>query len=190
MGSIEPYDTAKGRRYRVRHRKPDYSQSDKRGFRTQREAELFLASVEVSKARGSFVDPALAKVTVSEWMNIWLACRKDLWATTRTRVEGIVENQVRPKLGRTPIGQLSRLEVQRWAAELPGAPDTVRKMVTVLSGALQLAVEDGRVVANPALRLKPPRVVRVKSATSCTSRSPHWRSRSTPAPTAMSSAMG
>ena len=110
--------------------------------------------------RGSFVDAALTKVTVSEWMDIWLASRKDLRATSRTRVEGIVENQVKPKLGRTPIGQLSRLEVQRWAANLPGAPDTVRKMVNVLSGALQLAVEDGQIVGNPAVRLKLPKVWR------------------------------
>ena len=52
MGSIDPYETADGRRYRVRYRKPDRTQTDKRGFRTKRDAELFLASVEVAKTRG------------------------------------------------------------------------------------------------------------------------------------------
>lgn len=41
-----------------------------------------------------------------------------------------------------------------------GAPDSVRKTVNVLSGALQLAVEDGRLPSNPAHRLKLPRVVK------------------------------
>lgn len=53
-GSITPYETAKGRRYRVRYRKPDKSQTDTRGFRTKKEAELFLASVTVSKATGEY----------------------------------------------------------------------------------------------------------------------------------------
>ena len=41
-GSITPYETASGKRYRVRYRKPDKAQTDKRGFKTKREAELFL----------------------------------------------------------------------------------------------------------------------------------------------------
>lgn len=112
MGSIEPHSTAAGRRYRVRYRKPGRTQSDKRGFRTKREAELFLASVEVAKARGSYVDPTLARVTVSDWMDLWLGSRRDLRATTRTRVVGIVKMHV-----------------------LPGPPESVCKIVNVISGA-------------------------------------------------------
>lgn len=47
MGSITPYESANGKCCRVRYRKPDRSQTDKHGFRSKREAELFLASVEV-----------------------------------------------------------------------------------------------------------------------------------------------
>lgn len=39
-------------------------------------------------------------------------------------------------------------------------PECVRKVVNVLSGALQLAVDDGRLPANPAQRLKLPKKVR------------------------------
>lgn len=35
MGSIEPYESAKGRRYRVRYRKPDHRHGAKLGFRTK-----------------------------------------------------------------------------------------------------------------------------------------------------------
>jgi integrase len=58
------------------------------------------------------------------------------------------------------LGSLTRLQVQQWASELTGAPGSVRKTVNVLSGALRLAVEDGRLAANPAQRLKLPRVVK------------------------------
>jgi hypothetical protein len=144
VGSIESYEVASGRRYRVRYRKPDRTQTDRRGFRTKHDAQLFLASVELDKSRGAYVDPSKTRVTVAEWMRNWLTTRMDMRATTRTRVEGIVRNYIDPVLGSTPIGELSRLRVQEWAAELPGSPASVRKVVNVLSGALQLAVDDGR----------------------------------------------
>ena len=68
MASITPYETSAGKRYRVRYRKPDHSQTDKRGFRTKREAELFLASVEVAKSTGRYIDPTRARVTIADWM--------------------------------------------------------------------------------------------------------------------------
>lgn len=50
--------------------------------------------------------------------------------------------------------------MQQWAAQLDGAPNSDRKTVSVLSGALQLPVEDGRLSSNPPHRLKLPRVVK------------------------------
>lgn len=92
MGSIEAYETTKGRRYRVLYRRPDHPQTSKRGFRTKFDAQIFLATVEVDKATGRYVDPAKSRTTVSNWMTRWLATRPDLRATTRTRVEGIIAN--------------------------------------------------------------------------------------------------
>ena len=39
-GSIEAYETKAGTRYRVRYRKPDRSATDKRGFKTKKEAYI------------------------------------------------------------------------------------------------------------------------------------------------------
>ena len=160
MGSVKPYETAKGRRYRVQYRRPDQRLTQKRGFRTKREAELFLATVEVDMSQGRYIDPSLARVTVADWMQIWLSARGDLRATTRSRVRQIIQKHIDPGLGPIQIGNLSRLQVQEWASSLPGAPATVRKTVNVLSGALQFAVEDGRLPSNPAQRLKLPKVVK------------------------------
>ena len=52
MGSITPYESVKGRRYRVRYRKPDRTEAEKRGFTTMREAKLYLSMVTVSKSKG------------------------------------------------------------------------------------------------------------------------------------------
>ena len=71
MGSISAYETTVGKRYRVRYRKPDHSQTDKRGFRTKREAEDFLSSVEVSKLRGDWVDPTRSRISSTRPTTRW-----------------------------------------------------------------------------------------------------------------------
>lgn len=162
MGSIESYETANGRRYRALYRRPDKKQTQKRGFTTKKAAELFLATTEVDIAQGRYLDPSLARVTVADWLQTWLAARGDLRATTRSRVENIIEKHIVPELGTIPIGNLARLRVQEWASALPGAPATVRKIVNVLSGALRFAVEDGRLPSNPAQRLKLPKPTKTR----------------------------
>lgn len=51
-GTITAYETAHGTRYHVRYRKADRTHTDKRGFKTKRDAALFLSSVTVTKVTG------------------------------------------------------------------------------------------------------------------------------------------
>ena len=57
MANITRYRTAKGEnRYRVRYRKPDGTQTDKRGFRRKIDAETWAAEhVTIAKATGRVV---------------------------------------------------------------------------------------------------------------------------------------
>jgi hypothetical protein len=66
MATIERYQIGSGAMYRVRYRTPDNRSTQKRGFKTKRDAELFAATVEVSKARGEYVPASVGKVTVGE----------------------------------------------------------------------------------------------------------------------------
>lgn len=160
MGSVERYQTASGLRYRVRWRKPDHSQGAKRGFRSKREAELYLASVELDKSKGVWVDPSVGRVTVEQWSREWLERRADLRPTSRERAEGAIARDIVPQLGRYPLAELSHKRCQEWASSLSTrlGPSSVRKSVSVLSGALEAAVRDGRLNSNPAHGLHLPRV--------------------------------
>jgi hypothetical protein len=56
MATISKYQTASGATlYRVRYRTPDHRQTDKRGFTTKRDAEIFANKVEVSKMTGEYI---------------------------------------------------------------------------------------------------------------------------------------
>jgi len=161
VGSITPYSTTGGRRYRVRYRLPDNSQTDKRGFKTKREAELFLANVEVAKSRGEFVSANQSRITVAEWAEQWLANQVQLKPSTRNGYESIVRSTIIPKWGTTPLAGLTHAGIQKWLAGESGrvAPSTTRSYHRVLSIMLKYAVRDGRMTRNPADGVKLPRVV-------------------------------
>jgi integrase len=162
MGSVEAYATRSGRRYRVLYRKPDHSQTQRRGFRTKKEAELFLASLELDKARGVYLDASRGRIRLADWLDQWFADRVDLRPTTRDRVGGIIRRDLTPSLGAYPLAEISPSVVQRWIADLSRrlGPASVRKCVHTLSGALDAAVADGRLVLNPARGTKLPKVTK------------------------------
>lgn len=162
MGSVTPYDTVDGKRYRVRYRKPDRSQTDKRGFRTKRDAELFLASVEVSKARGEYVDATAAKIPVGSLGVAWLEGRKATLKPSAYRpLEITWRLHVEPRWGTTDVGQVQHSDVQAWASELAtrrSATVTLRAH-GILAGVLDAAVADRRVPRNVARAISLPRKV-------------------------------
>lgn len=51
---------------RLRGEKISTEETDRRGFRTKRDAEAFAASVEVSKLRGEYLAPRDARVLLGD----------------------------------------------------------------------------------------------------------------------------
>ena len=75
MANITKYRTTKGEnRYRVRYRKPDGTQTDKRGFRRKIDAENWAAEhVTIAKATNNYVDPEDGKprnAVDEKWMKL------------------------------------------------------------------------------------------------------------------------
>ena len=57
--------------WRAHYRTPAGTQRNKT-FTRKIDAERFLATVENAKNTGTFVDPALSRITVGEWAQRWL----------------------------------------------------------------------------------------------------------------------
>jgi len=152
MGSIHSYDSSAGKRYRVAYRKPDHGQGQKRGFRTKRDAELFLASVEVAKARGEFVDAGAARITIDALGKEWLKNQSHLKPSSYRPVESAWRVHVATKWGTRSVGTIRPSEVQAWVSELGttrGATSVLRAY-GVLAAVLDVAVKDRRLSVNPA----------------------------------------
>lgn len=169
MATITAYETKDGRRYRVRFRTPDHRQTDKRGFKTKRDAEAFAASVEVSKLRGEFIDAAASRVTIGQLGPDWLKNQTHLKPSAFRPLETAWRVHVAPRWSEVAVADVRKSAVQTWVAGLTaGDPDAVpprpAKSATVvlraygvLASILDGAVDDRRVLVNPARGVTLPR---------------------------------
>lgn len=169
MATIEAYETKTGRRYMVRYRKPDRTQTMKRGFKTKRDAQIFLSNTEVSKNRGEYIDPKLANVTVAELGPAWVERKQHLKPSSFRPTETAWRLHVQPVWGKRVISEIPHTEVQAWVTKLsvgddkakpsikPKSATTVIRAYGVLAGILDDAVKDRRMLANPARGVNLPR---------------------------------
>jgi len=167
MGSVLPYASAKGKRYRVVYRRPDNSQGQKRGFTTKRDAELYLAQVETSKARGDYINPTDAKIVVATLGAEWLEGRRAiLKPSTFHSVESTWRVHVQPKWGKRAIGGVRHSEVQTWVSDLNSrySATTVLRAHGIIAAILDSAVRDKRLTRNPARDVTLPKKLRATRA--------------------------
>lgn len=160
MATIEPYETAAGRRYRVRYRTPDRRQTDKRGFKTKRDAEAFAATVEVQKLTGSYIAPSAGRITFGEVAEEWISAKVNLSKSTTARYRSALDVHILPSFMSVPIADVTRERLRRWVARMSetSSAATVQKNVSVVSQILAQAVTDSRILANPAVGLDLPRI--------------------------------
>ncbi|MBL3699280.1 site-specific integrase [Leucobacter luti] len=164
-GSITTYSTTAGSRYRVRYRKPNGAQTDKRGFKTKRDATAFLASVEVGKSKGAYLDPTEGKRTVADFAESWIDGHlSTLKASSQNVMETAWRVHVEPEWGTRGVASIRPSEVSAWLGRLTKGNDkkkglaaqTVRRCAFVLSLILDRAVQDGAVHSNAARGVRLP----------------------------------
>ena len=152
MATVEKYATASGGTlYRVRYRTPDRRQTDKRGFRTKREAEAWANQLEVDKRRGAYVAPAAGRIRLGEYAQAWLNSKLKLRASTRARYQVVLDTFI-SQHGQVLLTDITHQLVRQWVGDLnaQSAPATVHKTVGVLRQVLAMAVKENRLVSNPA----------------------------------------
>jgi integrase len=161
MATIERYQIGSGAMYRVRYRTPDNRSTQKRGFKTKRDAELFAATVEVSKARGEYVPASVGKVTVGELGPAWLdRQRGHLKASTLRSYELSWGTHVAQRWGGVRICDVRFSEVQAWVSDMSArrGPQVVRIAYSVLARVLDDAVRDRLIASNAARGVKLPKL--------------------------------
>jgi integrase len=161
VATIERYQTASGATmFSVRYRTPARRQTRKRGFRTKKDAQMFAATVEVSKARGEFIAASAARATIGELGPPWLARQHGHIKPSGFRsLDCAWRVHVAPRWGRVRIGDVRFSDVQAWVAGLSGklSASMVANIYSVLARVLDDAVRDRMLAVNPARGVKLPR---------------------------------
>lgn len=161
MATISKYETAQGVRYRVRYRKPNGRQTDKRGFVRKKDAEAFAASVEVSKLKGEYVETAAGRALIDDLGQRRIDHRKGILKPSTWRVE---ENEwtyrVKDEWKGWPVGDVRTSDVEAWISKLVKAgcgATTIHRCFGILNGILASAVRDRLIPVNPATGVSLPK---------------------------------
>lgn len=166
MANITRYETKHGQRWRVRYRKPDGTQTDKRGFQRKADAERWAAeNVTTAIASGTYIDPTGGGVTVGAIYDAWLATRIPL--VKRSTVETdmrVWRTHVAPKWSGRRIGGITRMEVQAWVSGIASrrSASTTIKAYQLFKTLMDMAVADRLIPRSPADGVSTPRRARTK----------------------------
>jgi len=145
--------------WRPRYRDPA-GREHARHFDRKVDAIRWLDSVTAAIETGTYVDPKAGNCALGEYAETWLSRQVQLKPSTRSRYTAIVRRHIVPAFGSVPLAKLERSAVAAWVLDLVDAglaAPTVRHAHRILHMILNTAVDDGRLVRNPASRVKLPR---------------------------------
>jgi integrase len=133
---------------------------------------LFLASVEVAKAKGEFVDVSAGRLTIGDLGREWFAAKASGMKPSSYRaIETGWRVYVEPRWGSTRVGEVLHSDVRTWVSQLgdgtaitdrspkrrvsqfearPKSATTVLRAYGILAALLDVAVRDRRISSNPA----------------------------------------
>jgi integrase len=168
VASIETLVLKDGKkRYRVWWRDPSGRVRAKR-FPRYDAARSFLRDVEVDKVRGSYVDPARGKITVSEaWERFEAGPLRSYKESTQASHRFHFRTYVLPALGASRLNSVEKEDVERLIHDMEekarasgrklkaGGFGTREKTLRALQRFLSEMVANGRIARNPALGVKP-----------------------------------
>ncbi|KFI51450.1 site-specific integrase [Bifidobacterium callitrichos] len=154
MASYEKYTLRTGEtRWRVTYRKPDGSQTTKRGFRRKRDAETWAAEhVVIASATNTFIDPSAGNLTVGELYERWFDVMRPLWKPTyRHGVAVAWATHCRDVWARRKIASITCGELQAWVSGIAArrSASTTSRAFGVMNGVLGYAVKEKRLPSNP-----------------------------------------
>lgn len=158
MGSIR---RRKDGKWEGRYTAPDGRQKSVYG-KTEREVTQKLRGVLHEIDSGAWREPS--KMTVSDWMEIWL---RDYQAHTTGRTietyRCVIKRHILPAFGQIKMAKLSQMHIRRMVSEMQSkgrAASTIRHTCGIVSASMRCAIEAGLIKTNPVTGIKLPRAVK------------------------------
>lgn len=152
-------DVAPSGKFRAHHKDPS-GKVRTLSFVRKGDAQRHLTKVEGDIARGTYIDPDLGRVTVSEAAAEWIQGREDRGRKPKTihGYRSIFGRHIEPTFGARPLTTITPGDVDDWLAALASnlSQSQVRQCLSALSGIYKLAARRGWVLTNPATLAEAP----------------------------------
>lgn len=149
------------------------SRQSSTSFPDEKEAKRFCAMVDafgpaeaLAKSGIGDTQRAMSTLTVAEYLHRHIDGLSGVEKKTVNEYKRYVMNDISPALGTIPLSKLTRDDVSGWINtmhEAGAASGTIQNKSGFLSGALNRAVEDGHLAANPCQGIRLPRTEEAKS---------------------------
>lgn len=141
-------------RWRARYRGPDGKQRSK-DFDTKAAATTWANEQDRRVRRNEWTDPDAGRATVADMYQPWIDSR-ELKPKTRDTYERLWRSMVEPRWGKVRLTGVTTSDVRAWVVGMeglrggPAGASLRRQAFHVLSGILDTAVADRRLLTNPA----------------------------------------
>lgn len=129
-------------------------------FDKKTDAEKHGAKMEADIARGAYIDPARARITVGEWCHTWLDGYGANQEST-VRQAQVHVNRIVQEFGDYPIGSLRPSQVKSWITRLQSEELKASYIYALHARLAQImtdAIHDGLIVKSPCSRRTAPSV--------------------------------
>jgi hypothetical protein len=141
----------------VKYKLPSGVETSESGFETKAAALAWGRDQEARIREGRWTDPDAGKITVSEWIDRWLAIQDVGISTVETR-EYLIRRFIRPAWGASELGSLSTEDITNWENGIPAQTGVCRRtardaralLCTILGDAA--AAKPPLIPYNPAIR--------------------------------------
>ena len=157
--SIERIDRKRGAGWRVRWREAGRNRA--RMFDRKADAVAFEAETRRRARTGDLVALDAGRQTLQEFAEEWwrLYAAPNLAPTTLASYASLWDAHVLPRLGATRLREIDPQTIARLRADLTSAgvgPSSIRRVMVILQGVLERAVEWQHIRANPARAVRKP----------------------------------
>jgi integrase len=124
-----------------------------RTFQKSKDAHRFLREIEHQKDTGSYIDPALGRITMATFWDHFIRTAGPASLSTQALYELQARKYILPRLGHVPLNVITKPLVREFLADLRdeglGVP-SVNSVYRLLRRILSVAGEEDRIRKNPA----------------------------------------
>ncbi|MBE3012289.1 tyrosine-type recombinase/integrase [Microbispora sp. NEAU-D428] len=150
-------------RWQVRYWGPDGQRhTAPHTFAKEKDANRWLRLKEAEVARGEWISPDQAKITVKEWGERWLtSVSPTLKPKTRASYASILRTLIEPRFGKMEVGHVRPITISEWVASMTKrglSASRVRQAYRLMSQIMAAAVHNEMIKASPCRGVRLPRM--------------------------------